>query len=161
MTPTSSRIPFGLAALLCVTLITGTLSQRLSPDPLPAVYTPGASLLAEAEAAGFTLLSPESARSLHQAGSHLFLDARSLDEYHQGHIPGAFPVPVNAFDLHFPDIAPILMPDSPLIAYCSNPACDQALRLAERLRDAGDTNVNLFPAGYDAWSTMNAEETRP
>jgi len=160
MTFLSSRIPFGILALLGVSLLTGALSRHLSPNPLPRTFLRGGRLHSELEAAGFPILTPANARALHQEGRHLFLDARPLAEYHPGHIPGAFPLPVADFDTHFPDIAPILDPDSPLIVYCGNPACDQALRLAQRLRDAGYHNVSLFPDGYEAWSATDGPEAR-
>ncbi|MCC5843619.1 MAG: rhodanese-like domain-containing protein [Verrucomicrobia bacterium] len=154
----SSRTLFGILALLGVSLLTGSLSQRVSPDPLPPVHRRGPSLRTELEAAGFPMLTPGEVRTLYQAGTHLFLDARSLPEYHQSHIPGAFPVPIADFDAHFPEIAPILESDSPLIVYCGNPACDQALRLAQRLQDAGYENVSIFPAGFEAWSAADTPE---
>jgi rhodanese-related sulfurtransferase len=156
MTPTYFKTSFGAALLLGTTLVTGWLSQHLSPDPLPPTHSRGLALLAQFEASGFPLLSTEDTRAFFQAGTHLFLDARPLAEHFEGHIPGTFPVPVNEFDIHFTEIAPILDADSPLIVYCGNPACDQALRLAKRLRDAGYTNVSLFPGGYEAWSGQSA-----
>lgn len=157
----SSRIPFGLCTLLGVTLLSGTLSQHLSSHPLPPRYTPGAALHTTLQTAGFPLLTLHGLADLHRSGQHLFLDARSLAEYQAGHIPGAMSLPVNRFDTDFPDIAPLLDPDAPLIVYCGNPDCDQALRLAQRLREAGYTSVSLFPEGYEGWANLLHSETRP
>lgn len=156
MNPVSSALPAGLAALLLVTLLTGTLHQRLSPSPLPHTLPPLTPLQARIDTAGFPLLSLAETQTRHHAGSHLFLDARPLADHLRGHIPGSFPVPVSDFDTHFPDVAPILLPDAPLIVYCSNAACDQALRLAERLREAGFTAVSIFSGGFDTWTPETA-----
>lgn len=154
MTPTYFKTTFGTVLLLGTSLVTSLLSQRLSPAPLPRVHSPGQALLNVFAESGFPLLSPEETRDLLHAGTHLFLDARPLTEHHRSHIPGTFPVPVNAFEIYYAQIAPVLEAASPLVVYCGNPACDQALRLAERLQDAGHTNVSLFPGGYDAWSAL-------
>jgi len=140
--------------ILLLSLFSGLLTQEVHTrrgTALPWRFVPGGTLRREAELEGFPVVDTTAALALLAAGAHLFLDARSLSEYSQDHIPGAMPLPVAEFEQHFPDLAPILLPDSPLLVYCSGPACDEALRLARRLREAGQENVTIYLDGLNAW----------
>ena len=105
-----------------------------------------------AQEAGIPVVRPGEMRTAVEAGTHLILDARSMREYDQGHIPGAMSLPLRDFESVFPGIAPLIQPEDPLIVYCSGPLCDDAYLLAGRLREAGFINVSLYLAGWEGWS---------
>lgn len=151
MKSSPSATCFGIVCLIAVSLVSGLISQRLSPDPLPWDTSWDEGLREEVLAAGFEVVDTSEMRRLVEEGRHLVLDARSMQEYDMGQIPGAMPLPIADFEDHFLGIAPILEPDSPLIAYCSSAECDQALLLAERLREAGYANVKIYLDGWKAW----------
>jgi rhodanese-related sulfurtransferase len=91
------------------------------------------------------------AEDLWKNGTGFFLDARSSADYAAGHIAGAFNLPVEDFDDHFPQIAPMLTPDAPIVAYCDGQECDLSRRLMVRLRELGYHNVRHLVNGWTAW----------
>jgi rhodanese-related sulfurtransferase len=157
--PCSRATLAGAACLLAATLVSGVLHEALAPDPVPRGRDWSEGVLPDVLAAGFPVVTTAELRELVpevESGALFLLDARSLPEYDTGHFPLAFPLPVMAFEDHYPGLAPILEPETPIITYCSNPACDQALLLAKRLREAGHENVTVYVEGLEAWSREDA-----
>ena len=93
------------------------------------------------------------AEALWKGGTGYFLDARSPADYAAGHIAGAISLPVEEFDDHFPQIAPMLQPDADIVAYCDGQECDLSNRLVARLRELGYHNVRHLVNGWTAWRT--------
>jgi len=90
-------------------------------------------------------------RQLHEAGSGLFLDARSAEEYAAGHIAGAVSLP---FDDVFKDprrLAQIEDGGRPIVTYCGGGDCDLSRNLAMSLIDAGRRRVVVFTGGLPEW----------
>jgi len=137
--------------LLFVSTLSAWMFESLSPTPVRAERVRPSWVREEAIQLGVELVDLEQLKQIIDTGSHLILDARSQEEYDQGHIPTAMPVSVKEFEQSFPMIAPILEPDSPLVVYCGGPLCDDALLLVKRLRDAGYTNASLFLEGMEGW----------
>jgi rhodanese-related sulfurtransferase len=95
----------------------------------------------------------QDAEALWKNGTGVFFDARSPADYAAGHIAGAISLPVEEFDDHFSQIAPMLTPDAPIIAYCDGQDCDLSRRLMVRLRELGYHNVRHLVNGWTAWHT--------
>ncbi len=83
-------------------------------------------------------------------GQITILDARYARFYKRGHLPGALSVPYNTTFLD--SLTAGLNKEKPLVTYCFSPSCPQADRLADRLRQAGFTDVAVFKPGYKAWT---------
>lgn len=84
--------------------------------------------------------------------SAVLLDARSPDEYKEGHIPGA----INFYAEDMDKFAPLVMPQLPnkaqeIITYCHGSSCDLSLHLAKSLIEQGYTNVKVFFGGWPEW----------
>jgi len=80
----------------------------------------------------------------------LFVDARPHAEYAELHIAGAVNLPPDSWDR----LASPPLPtdkDHPLLVYCSQESCDDALKLARRLKEAGYTRVMAFTGGFREW----------
>jgi rhodanese-related sulfurtransferase len=86
------------------------------------------------------------------AGAAFFVDARTAEEYAEGHIPGAVSLP---FDDVFkdPDKAKHLDTHgrSVVITYCGGGDCDLSRNLAFSLIDAGQKKVLVFTGGMPGW----------
>jgi rhodanese-related sulfurtransferase len=106
----------------------------------------------QALAEGVPLLRTDEVRIFAESGSHLFLDARPMAEYDQGHLPGALSLPHEDFENAFVALAPIFTPMDPLVVYCSGPTCDDALLVALRLREAGFVDVSVYLDGWKGWT---------
>jgi len=84
-----------------------------------------------------------------QAGTVTVVDALGGDYYAAQHLPGAI-------DLVEGDVAGQaagLLPDrsAPIVTYCSNPACPNSQRVADRLTALGYTNVRKYREGIQDW----------
>ena len=86
-----------------------------------------------------------------QAGRALFVDARKAEEYQELHIQGAVNVPPETWgELASSELLKIDRMRE-LVVYCSQESCDDALKLARRLREYGFTRVLAFTGGFRAW----------
>ena len=95
------------------------------------------------------LINRDELRSLIDHGSVTVVDALGGDYYVQQHLPGAVPLVEDDVDAH----ASALLPDkaAAIVTYCSNPACPNSGRVAERLTRLGYTNVRKYEAGIQDW----------
>lgn len=100
----------------------------------------------------------------HAAGQALFIDARNLEEFECGTIPGSISIPFEA--LPEGDLAPyfdsvLAAPqDRMLIVFCSGEECDLSLHLARNLRLLGYTNIAIFFGGAREWEKFGLEIER-
>ena len=91
------------------------------------------------------------AKEIFNEGNVLFVDARSSENYHDGHIQGAISLPVGQFDERIESFLNRYSPDQPIITYCSGRTCEDSHNLAQFLTDAGYTNVQIFIDGFPGW----------
>jgi len=77
------------------------------------------------------------------------VDALGGDYYAQQHLPGAIPLVEDDVDT----LASTVLPNkaAPIVTYCSNPACANSTRVADRLVRLGYTNVRKYEAGIQDW----------
>lgn len=91
----------------------------------------------------------------------LFLDARTLYEYENGHIPGALWMPSSRIDdngaLIFEIEAEAGGFDQPVVIYCGGGDCDASHNLAIRLQQGGFTNFKILVEGYPVWTEAGYE----
>jgi rhodanese-related sulfurtransferase len=93
------------------------------------------------------------ARELFDKGDVLFVDARSSDNYQDGHIQGAISLPMGQFDEGIASFLDRYSPDQPIVTYCSGRTCEDSHYLAQFLSDAGFTNVRIFIDGFPGWES--------
>jgi rhodanese-related sulfurtransferase len=132
-------IVFGGAAL-------GLVANAISPRRIPYVAPPKPVLQSN------DVVTLDEAHR--QWGSTtFFLDARAPADYATGHIAGAFSLPADAFDEHFPQVAPMLTSDTLIIVYCDGTECELSHRCADLLRQRGYKNVRVLVNGWTVWHT--------
>jgi rhodanese-related sulfurtransferase len=101
-------------------------------------------------------LSLVGAKNRFDQKSAVFLDARSPEEYAEGHIPGALEFYADDFEKFAPLVFPQLKDkNQELIAYCHGSSCELSLHLANALMDQGYTNVKVFFGGWPEWKKAN------
>ncbi len=118
----------------------------------PSAASPAAALKARLEKNGLHLLPRDEVEKLfhdprRQQDLLMFIDARDQDDYHQGHIPGAY-----EFYHYYPDkyLADVLTPcqlAEQIIVYCNGGDCDDSESAALFLRDRGVPAAKLFIYG--------------
>jgi rhodanese-related sulfurtransferase len=91
------------------------------------------------------------ARHIFDSGNALFVDARSRDNYDDGHIPGAVSMPVGEFDNLIDSFMDQHSMDQTIVTYCSGRTCEDSHNLAQLLIDFGFTDVKVFIDGFPGW----------
>lgn len=91
------------------------------------------------------------AKEIFDKGDALFVDARSSDNYEDGHIHGAISLPVGQFDERIETFLNQHSPDTFIVTYCSGRTCEDSHHLAQFLSDAGFTHVRIFIDGFPGW----------
>jgi len=91
------------------------------------------------------------ARKIFDSRTALFVDARSRENFAQGHIPGAVSLPVGRFDEQIGAFMSRHSPAQPIVAYCSGRTCEDSHNLAQLLLESGFVNVRVFIDGLPGW----------
>lgn len=100
---------------------------------------------------GDSLLSLDEAYSLYLDSMTLFLDARSPDDYDQGHIKGAINLPFEQWDQYWNNIKPKLDPKREIVCYCEGLDCELSLFAARELKQQGYPKAYIFFGGWLKW----------
>ncbi len=99
-------------------------------------------------------ISTEQALSLFNAGV-LFVDSREIEEYEEGHIPGALSSE-DFMDLTF-TIEEKQEKTAPIVAYCSGGECAKSEDLAYGLQESGFTLIYIYMGGWSEWEEKGFE----
>jgi len=91
------------------------------------------------------------AKSLYDTGHVLFVDARSIEDYTDGHIKGAVSLPVGQYDDQIDAFLELYDLDRPIITYCSGRTCEDSLQLARLLMERGYMNISVMIDGFPRW----------
>jgi sulfur-carrier protein adenylyltransferase/sulfurtransferase len=79
--------------------------------------------------------------------SPVLLDVRESDEWRQGHLEGALPLPRGFLEIKVESAVP--NKETPVIAYCAGGV--RSLLAAKVMREMGYQNVSSMAGGYTAW----------
>ena len=91
------------------------------------------------------------AKKLYDSQEFVFVDARSRDDYDEGHIEGAVSLPVGQFDEKIEAFLEKYSPEKAIVTYCSGRTCEDSHKLAQLLLAFGYTEINVFIDGYPGW----------
>ena len=119
------------------------------PAPLPV--EPAAILGNPQVAAGVREMSIDEAIDHYLQGTALFVDARSADDFTNGHIDGAINIPDQSFDNYIGPFLAATAQDTVLVTYCEGKTCALSLNLAEKLILAGFEKVYHLRDGWGEW----------
>ncbi len=86
----------------------------------------------------------------------LFIDARPVEEYEAGHVPGAFNVPPSKIS-GISALLDFMGPGDRIVVYCEGGSCDASHLVAIRLEDLGITTVHIDADGYPGWTAAGHE----
>lgn len=78
----------------------------------------------------------------------LIIDARSAEQFAEGHVEGAINVPADEMELYTEKHLRKLDPNQLLIIYCSSSLCHSSDMLYEYLQSQGFTNMRVFAPGW-------------
>lgn len=97
-------------------------------------------------------------------GLNLFLDARKLDIFEEGHIPGAIQADHYDFSLYIEKIQNFVSAAEKVIVYCNGGDCEDSIFMCRDLEDANIAHekIYLFKGGWEAWTSLGMPvETGP
>lgn len=83
-----------------------------------------------------------------------FIDARSADEFAEGHIKRAVNIPFYGSE-NYLNIINSLNKNETVVTYCSGADCDISILSADELFEMGFKRVYVFIGGYDEWTKSN------
>ena len=79
--------------------------------------------------------------------SPILLDVRESDEWRQGHLEGALPLPRGFLEIKVESVVPDK--NAPIVAYCAGGV--RSLLAAKVMKEMGYQNVSSMAGGYGAW----------
>lgn len=82
----------------------------------------------------------------------VWVDSREAAAFERGHVPGAIRLDESAFSESLGALVAAWTPGMRIVVYCDSSACSLSRELAQRLRDAGFTDVHYLHGGWEAWS---------
>jgi len=105
----------------------------------------------EVQFQGVRTLDLAQAYQIWQEKKALFVDARKAEEYQELHVQWAVNIPPETWgELPSSELMKMAKTQE-LVIYCSQESCDDALKLAKKLRAAGFARVMAFTGGFRAW----------
>ncbi len=90
----------------------------------------------------------------------LWVDARSMEEFSQGHISGAIPLNLEQWDQLIPAFLDRWNPGQKIVVYCSSRDCDLSTQVAARLRENKISPVYVLRGGWESWVSRHRSEIR-
>lgn len=93
----------------------------------------------------------DEARRFCESRSAVFVDARSSDDYREGHILCARNLPVKDVDEHFDSAMAGINLEETIIVYCDGEECSLSEELAKELFFRGYENVKVLVNGWSRW----------
>lgn len=140
-----------VSAILALATVVALSVNQLRPSGIPLVadWSPEVRLTLDS---GESIAIPlEEAEMLFFAQAGLFLDARSAEQFAEGHIEGALNLPWDEFDQRLPEVLAGVSLDTPLITYCDGEGCALSKELALALSTRGYTHVRVLVNGWTLW----------
>ncbi|MEW5807624.1 MAG: rhodanese-like domain-containing protein, partial [Acidobacteriota bacterium] len=93
----------------------------------------------------------ELARKHFEEKDAIFIDAREVEEYQEGHIQDAVNVPYGWYWKEHPDLSTLLPEGRVIIIYCSGSDCEASVQLAFAMFERGYSNLKIFFGGWEDW----------
>ena len=93
------------------------------------------------------------AKTLYDTGHVLFVDARSFEDFTDGHLKGAVSLPVGQYDEQIDGFLELHDLDIPIVTYCSGRTCEDSHHLAQLLMERGYMNISVMIDGFPGWET--------
>ncbi len=149
-----ANLPARVFVLVAFAFIMGSAANTLRTDDrgIPWRDTWSNHVETRAQREGLELVNTEQAHRIVEEGTHVVFDARSGTAYLEGYIPGSISLPYADIDTAFLEAQIFITPQQPILTYCSDHTCDDALLLSLFLLDHGYTNIVLYAGGMKEWT---------
>jgi len=137
--------------ILFFSSVVGLLMNQARSKKLPWVadWSPEARLASESGES--LVISLEDARELCSDKEAIFLDARSPEDYSQGHIRCAQNIPWQGFEAYMDRIWGVIPEDTFIVTYCDGEHCSLSEDLARELVSMGYEKAKVLLNGWTRW----------
>jgi rhodanese-related sulfurtransferase len=150
--PRWSQVIGQSAVLFLFAVLIGLGVNSLRPDRLPLVGD--WSMKAQVNSGpgkGSLLITLEEAEILFFDQKAVFLDARSEEAFHTGHIEGARNLPWEEFERYYPAVMSDIPRSAVIVTYCDGETCSLSKELAFALVAKGYDQVRVILDGWRQW----------
>lgn len=121
--------------------VAATQAQQKAPQSVPdAVVIPAYPEMVELEEIDELL-----------AAGALLVDARNIDDFNAGHLPGAISQPFGGIETDISEFKKQVAQQRTLILYCSGFGCPDSFDLGARLLAEGYQQVLVYEGGFPEW----------
>ncbi|MFX1250266.1 MAG: rhodanese-like domain-containing protein [Promethearchaeota archaeon] len=103
--------------------------------------------------AGYTDITPVEAKTALETEDIFLLDVRTLGEYAEGHIPGAYLIPLDELEERISELPTNF--SHPIIVYCRSG--NRSAQASGILDSYGYLDIRNMLGGFDAWVAENYE----
>jgi len=129
----------------------GLISNALRPDSLQLIGDWSAESRITTATGEHLIISLSEAEKLFTEDAAIFIDARSNEDFKNGHIAGAKSLPWQDVDRLFMKVTEDISSDMTIITYCDGKTCKLSHDLALFLLDIGFKHVRVLVNGWTVW----------
>ncbi|HSU53105.1 MAG TPA: rhodanese-like domain-containing protein [Candidatus Dormibacteraeota bacterium] len=141
-----------------------TIEPIANPTPSPASGGTGTkseleTLAAQLKAEGLQLIDGARARELFDDARRrqdeiIFIDARNLEHYREGHIPGAYQFDYYHYEDYLAAIVPLCQKAQQIVVYCTGGKCEDSRLAAKLLGDiVSKEKLMVYGGGITEWTS--------
>ena len=140
-----------IAIILAVSVAAAAAANALHPRRIAwfvsrdVIYPPPTTQQAAA-----TISRDEVVAAIQQGAT--IVDARKVDHFQDGHIPGAINIPAEDPASHLDTLTARSLPDDPVIVYCGGDPCDDSKIVFDLLKQNGYQNLRIYFGGWRDWT---------
>ncbi len=143
--------------LLSIAIVIGSLANTVLSGRIDWFHDWSVYVEGQAYAENFPVASFDAVRDMVASGDAIIIDARPMEHYLAGHIPGALQLSPCKFKDVFGTLA-VLNSRDKLVVYCGDSNCEDALNVARRLRSSGFSDVSVYIGGWEEWERLGGCE---
>jgi rhodanese-related sulfurtransferase len=141
-----------VGVLLVASALFAFLFNTFSPSGIPWGDPPLPQPLIDMKDEGIVDMDVESARlAVAEEQGFVILDARSLEDFDRGHLPGAVSASAKRMEETLPLVRALAAKEDKVMIYCSGSHCADSVTLARALKADGYTRLYIFSGGIEAW----------
>lgn len=157
-----SRVLWQSSLIITLAFVVALTLNRVRSDGIPLVedWSPETKVALKAEEGLEIAIADAVALFFSQAA--VFLDARSPEQYQQGHIQGARNLPWESVDEYCDAVMADIPQGALIITYCDGEGCALSKELALDLFYYGYENIRVLVDGWRLWKERHLPiESRP
>jgi rhodanese-related sulfurtransferase len=140
-----------ITVIILLSFALGLLMNQARSNPLPLVAAWSPETRLTADSGESMAISLEEAKALCSDKDAVFLDARSPEDYAQGHIRCAQNIPWQSFDEYIDRVFERIPDQAWIVTYCDGEHCSLSEDLAKELLSMGYEKVKVLLNGWTRW----------